>query len=77
MEQAQALFVATRILSYRVFFFTLYSLGDRASAHRTPGTHGWHGGAARCCTRGGHALSTEHRSPLAANMPMGMVVALV
>ena len=29
--QAQALFGATRILSYRVFFFTLYSLGLRLS----------------------------------------------
>ena len=31
LEQAQALFAATRILSYRVFFFTLYSLGLRLS----------------------------------------------
>jgi site-specific recombinase XerD len=31
VEQAQALFAATRILSYRVFFFTLYSLGLRLS----------------------------------------------
>ena len=30
-EQAQALFAATRTLSYRVFFFTLYSLGLRLS----------------------------------------------
>jgi integrase len=29
VEQAQRLFAATRILSYRVFFFTLYSLGLR------------------------------------------------
>jgi len=29
VEQAQHLFAATRILSYRVFFFTLYSLGLR------------------------------------------------
>lgn len=29
VDQAQALFAATRILSYRVFFFTLYSLGLR------------------------------------------------
>jgi integrase len=29
VEQAQRLFDATRILSYRVFFFTLYSLGLR------------------------------------------------
>jgi len=31
VEQAQALFGATRILSYRVFFFTVYSLGLRLS----------------------------------------------
>jgi site-specific recombinase XerD len=31
VEQAQALFAATRILSYRVFFFTVYSLGLRLS----------------------------------------------
>jgi integrase/recombinase XerD len=31
VEQAQALFAATRILSYRVFFFTLYSMGLRLS----------------------------------------------
>jgi integrase/recombinase XerD len=31
VQQAQALFAATRILSYRVFFFTLYSLGLRLS----------------------------------------------
>ena len=31
VEQAQALFGATRILSYRVFFFTLYSLRLRLS----------------------------------------------
>jgi site-specific recombinase XerD len=31
VEQAQALFAATRTLSYRVFFFTLYSLGLRLS----------------------------------------------
>jgi integrase/recombinase XerD len=29
VEEAQRLFAATRILSYRVFFFTLYSLGLR------------------------------------------------
>ena len=29
VAQAQALFAATRVLSYRVFFFTLYSLGLR------------------------------------------------
>ena len=29
VDQAQALFAATRVLSYRVFFFTLYSLGLR------------------------------------------------
>lgn len=29
IDQAQRLFAATRILSYRVFFFTLYSLGLR------------------------------------------------
>ena len=29
MAEAQALFRATRVLSYRVFFFTLYSLGLR------------------------------------------------
>ena len=29
MAEAQALFNATRVLSYRVFFFTLYSLGLR------------------------------------------------
>lgn len=29
VEQAQALFAATRVLSYRVLFFTLYSLGLR------------------------------------------------
>ena len=29
IEQAQALFSATRTLSYKVFFFTLYSLGLR------------------------------------------------
>ena len=29
VEQAQALFAATRTLSYKVFFFTLYSLGLR------------------------------------------------
>ncbi len=29
IEQAQALFAATHVLSYRVFFFTLYSLGLR------------------------------------------------
>ena len=29
VAQAQALFGATRVLSYRVFFFTLYSLGLR------------------------------------------------
>lgn len=28
-EQAQQLFMATRVLSYRVFFFTLYSMGLR------------------------------------------------
>lgn len=28
-EQAQRLFMATRVLSYRVFFFTLYSMGLR------------------------------------------------
>lgn len=27
VEEAQALFAATRVLSYRVFFFTLYSMG--------------------------------------------------
>jgi integrase/recombinase XerD len=31
VEQAQALFAATHTLSYRVFFFTLYSLGLRLS----------------------------------------------
>ena len=31
LEQAQALFAATHTLSYRVFFFTLYSLGLRLS----------------------------------------------
>jgi len=31
VQQAQALFAATRTLSYRVFFFTLYSLGLRLS----------------------------------------------
>ena len=31
VQQAQALFAATRILSYRVFFFTIYSLGLRLS----------------------------------------------
>ena len=31
VEQAQALFAATRTLSYRVFFFTVYSLGLRLS----------------------------------------------
>ena len=31
VQQAQTLFAATRILSYRVFFFTLYSLGLRLS----------------------------------------------
>jgi len=31
VEQAQALFAATHVLSYRVFFFTLYSLGLRLS----------------------------------------------
>ena len=50
--------------------------GDRAPAHRTPGIDRWHGGAARRCTRGNHALSSQHRSTLAANMPMGVVVAL-
>ena len=29
VQEAQALFAATRVLSYRVFFFTLYSLGLR------------------------------------------------
>jgi len=29
VEEAQRLFMATRTLSYRVFFFTLYSLGLR------------------------------------------------
>lgn len=29
VAEAQALFAATRVLSYRVFFFTLYSLGLR------------------------------------------------
>jgi len=29
VQEAQALFCATRVLSYRVFFFTLYSLGLR------------------------------------------------
>lgn len=29
VEQAQRIFVATRVVSYRVFFFTLYSLGLR------------------------------------------------
>ena len=29
VQQAQQLFMATRVLSYRVFFFTLYSLGLR------------------------------------------------
>ena len=28
VQEAQALFDATRVLSYRVFFFTLYSLGE-------------------------------------------------
>jgi integrase/recombinase XerD len=31
IEEAQALFAATRTLSYRVFYFTLYSLGLRLS----------------------------------------------
>lgn len=31
MQEAQALFEATGVLSYRVFFFTLYSLGLRLS----------------------------------------------
>ncbi len=31
VDEAQALFRATRVLSYRVFFFTLYSLGLRLS----------------------------------------------
>lgn len=31
VQEAQALFAATRTLSYRVFFFTLYSLGLRLS----------------------------------------------
>lgn len=31
VEEAQALFSATRMLSYRVFYFTLYSLGLRLS----------------------------------------------
>ncbi len=31
VEEVQALFAATRTLSYRVFFFTLYSLGLRLS----------------------------------------------
>lgn len=31
VEEAQALFAATRVLSYRVFFFTLYSMGLRLS----------------------------------------------
>ena len=31
VEEAQALFAATRTLSYRVFYFTLYSLGLRLS----------------------------------------------
>ena len=29
IEEARRLFAATRVLSYRVFFFTLYSLGLR------------------------------------------------
>ena len=29
VEEAQRLFLATRVLSYRVFYFTLYSLGLR------------------------------------------------
>ena len=29
VQQAQQIFMATRVLSYRVFFFTLYSLGLR------------------------------------------------
>ena len=31
VAQAQALFAATKVLSYRIFFFTLYSLGLRLS----------------------------------------------
>lgn len=31
VEEAQALFSTTRVLSYRVFFFTLYSMGLRLS----------------------------------------------
>ena len=31
VEEAQALFATTRVLSYRVFFFTLYSMGLRLS----------------------------------------------
>ncbi len=31
VEEAQALFAATRVLSYRVFFFTVYSMGLRLS----------------------------------------------
>ena len=31
VEEAQALFAATHTLSYRVFYFTLYSLGLRLS----------------------------------------------
>ncbi len=31
VQQAQALFAANRVLNYRVFFFTLYSLGLRLS----------------------------------------------
>ena len=51
--------------------------GDRAPAHRAPGVDQCHAGAARCSTRGNHALSSQHRSPLAASMPMGVVAALV
>ena len=35
------------------------------------------GGAARCCTLGNRALSSQHRSTMAANMPTGVVVAIV
>ena len=49
IEQAQALFDHTRCLSYRVLFFTLYSLGLRPSAGWWTARR-WATGRPRCAT---------------------------
>jgi integrase/recombinase XerD len=48
VTEAQALFGATRVLSYRVFFFTLYSLGLRLGGTGADG--GRHRRAAHACS---------------------------